>query len=43
MTSLHNSGDSFLHLPLSVQSLDFFFCFTRVYEGHLMLSYTEKF
>ena len=31
---------TFVHLPFSVWSLDYFCCFTRVYQGHLMLCYT---
>ena len=34
---------TYVHLPFSVGSLDFFCRFTRVYEGHFMLCFKEEF
>ena len=42
LTSLHDFYGSW-HLPFSVRSLDLFCCFTRVYQGHLMLCYKNEF
>ena len=42
LTSLHDFYGS-RHLPFSVQSLDLFCHFIRVYEGHFLLCYREEF